>query len=136
MEITDADHGARVVTKLPYEKAIEKVTDALKSEGFGVLTEIDVQATLKQKLDVEFRRYVILGACNPQLANQALNAEIEVGLLLPCNVIVYEQNGGSVVAIVDPISMLRIMGNPKLDPIAAEAQERLNRVIETMQGEG
>jgi uncharacterized protein (DUF302 family) len=135
MEKTHADHGARVVTKLPYGKAIEKVTDALESEGFGVLTEIDVQATLKNKLDAEFRRYVILGACNPSLAIQALNAEIEVGLLLPCNVIVYEQNGGSVVAFVDPISLLSVIDNPKLEPIASEAKARFSRVIETMQSE-
>jgi len=135
MEKTQTDHGTRVVTKLPYEKAVEKVTDALASEGFGVLTEIDVQATLKEKLDVEFRRYVILGACNPALANQALNAEIEVGLLLPCNVIVYENNGGSVVVFIDPISMLSVIDNQKLEPIASEAKARFSRVIETMQEE-
>lgn len=133
MEITHADHGTRVVAKLPFAKAVEVVTEALRSEGFGVLTEIDVQVTLKEKLEADFRRYVILGACNPTLAFQALEAEIEVGLLLPCNVIVYEQNGGSVVAFVDPISLLRVIDNPKLEPIAAEAKARLNRVIETMQ---
>jgi len=136
MEKTHANHGTRVVTDLTFEKAVEKVTDALGSEGFGVLTKIDVQATLKEKLDAEFRRYVILGACNPSLAFQALNAEIEVGLLLPCNVIVYEQNGGSVVAIVDAISMLGVIDNPELGPIASEAKARLDRVIETMQGQG
>ncbi|GMR10689.1 MAG: DUF302 domain-containing protein [Anaerolineae bacterium] len=136
MEKTHADHGTRVVTDLTFEKAVEVVTDALGSEGFGVLTKIDVQATLKEKLDAEFRRYVILGACNPSLAFQALNAEIEVGLLLPCNVIVYEQNGGSVVAIVNAISMLGVIDNPELEPIASEAKARLDRVIETMQGQG
>lgn len=119
---------------LPYEQAIGKVTAALKEEGFGVLTEIDVKATLKQKLDVDFRKYIILGACNPRLAYQALNTELEVGLLLPCNVIVYEEDGGSVVAIVDPISMLGVVKNPGLDLVAQEARTRLQRVIEALSG--
>lgn len=120
----------RTQLDLPYEEAIEKVTAALKEEGFGVLTEIDVKATLKKKLDAEFRRYVILGACNPQLAHQALNTELEIGLLLPCNVIVYEDEdaGGSVVSIVDPIAMLGVVINPTLDDVADEAQTRLQRV--------
>lgn len=115
---------------LPYDQAIEKVTAALKEEGFGILTEIDVKATLKKKLDVEFRRYVILGACNPKLAHQALKTELEIGLLLPCNVIVYEDEdaGGSVVSIVDPIAMLGVVINPTLGDVANEAQTRLQRV--------
>ncbi|MCA9874525.1 MAG: DUF302 domain-containing protein [Anaerolineales bacterium] len=115
---------------LPFEQAIEKVTAALKEEGFGVLTEIDVKATLKKKLDAEFRRYVILGACNPKLAHQALNTELEIGLLLPCNVIVYEDEeaSGSVVSIVDPSTMLSVVENPTLDAIADEARARLRHV--------
>jgi len=115
-----------------YQDAIEKVTSALKEEGFGVLTEIDVKETLKKKLDEEFRLYVILGACNPHLAHQALNVELDIGALLPCNVIIYEEDGGSVVSIVDPISMLGVADNAALDPIANEARERLKRVIKAL----
>lgn len=127
------DYGFRTHTNLPYEQAIEKVTAALKDEGSGVLTEIDVQATLKKKLDVDFQKYVILGACNPILANQALNIELEIGLLLPCNVIVYEnEQGGSTVSIVDPITMLGVVVNPALDTIANEARVRLQRVAQAI----
>jgi uncharacterized protein (DUF302 family) len=124
----------RAELDLPYEQAVEKVTAALKQEGFGVLTEIDVKATLKQKLDADFRKYVILGACNPPLAHQALTAELELGLLLPCNVIVYEENGGSVVSIVDPISMLGVVESRDLEPVADEARTRLKRVVEALKG--
>jgi uncharacterized protein (DUF302 family) len=117
---------------LPYAQTIERVTSALKEQGFGVLTEIDVKATLKKKLDADFRKYVILGACNPPLAYRALSAELEIGLLLPCNVIVYEENGGSVVSIVDPISMLGVVDNPGLEPVANEARARLQRVAEAL----
>jgi uncharacterized protein (DUF302 family) len=120
--------GLQAHLEVPYEKAIQQVTSALKAEGFGVLTEIDVKATLKQKLDIDFKRYVILGACNPPLAHQALQAEPEIGLLLPCNVIVYEVEGGSFVSIVDPLSMLGIVDNPALVPVADEARSRLERV--------
>jgi uncharacterized protein (DUF302 family) len=126
MNVTE--YGYRVRLDRPYEEAVQQVTDALKEEGFGILMEIDVQATLKKKLDVDFRRYVILGACNPPLAHRALSRDLEVGLLLPCNVIVYEEDGGSVVSIVDPAAMLRVANNPALEPIAAEAKERLQRV--------
>lgn len=125
----NAEYGFRSRLNLPYEQAIEKVTAALKAEGFGVLTEIDVKATLKKKLDVDFRKYVILGACNPVLANQALTEELEIGLLLPCNVIVYDdEQGGSMVSIVDPISMLGVVENPNLDAVADVARARLQRV--------
>jgi len=134
MAQTIADYALRARLTLAYEQAIERVTAALKEEGFGVLTEIDVKATLKKKLGADFRKYVILGACNPPLAHQSLNAELDVGLLLPCNVIVYEDNGGSVVSIVDPISMLGVIENPKLEPVAREAQARLQRVIKALGG--
>jgi uncharacterized protein (DUF302 family) len=127
-----ADYGLRVRLDLPYAQTIERVTSALKEQGFGVLTEIDVKATLKKKLDADFRKYVILGACNPPLAYRALSAELEIGLLLPCNVIVYEENGGSVVSIVDPISMLGVVDNPGLEPVANEARARLQRVAEAL----
>ena len=129
------DYGMRVHLDLSYNDAIERATAALKAEGFGVLTTIDVQATLKQKLDVDFRRYVILGACNPPLAHRALSTELEIGLLLPCNVIVYEaeDGAGSVVSIVDPHAMLGTGINPSLAPVADEAAARLRRVLTAMQ---
>ena len=127
------DYGFRRTLTIPYEAAIEKATAALKTEGFGVLTEIDVKATLKQKLDTDFRRYVILGACNPNLAHQALQKELEIGLLLPCNVIVYETGEGqSIISIVDPMTMLSVAAGADLQEIAAEAKARLTRVIENL----
>ncbi len=108
-------------------------TAALKQEGFGVLTEIDVQATLQAKLSVDYRSYIILGACNPQLAYQGLQVEPELGLLLPCNVIVYD-NGDqtSTVSIVDPFSMLGVVHNPALEPVVIEANARLRRVLDRL----
>ncbi len=126
------DYAFRTRLDLPYEQAVERVVAALKEEGFGVLTEIDVQATLKKKLNTDFRQYAILGACNPPLAHRALSTDLELGLLLPCNVIVYEEDGGSQVSIVDPISMLGVVENPELEPVASEARTRLRRVIETL----
>ncbi len=128
------DYALRTELDLPYEEAVERTVAALKEQGFGVLTEIDVKATLKKKLDADFRKYIILGACNPPLAYQALSTELELGLLLPCNAIVYAENDGSVVAIVDPISMLGVVENPELKPVADEAQARLQRVIEALGG--
>ncbi len=124
--------GLTVHLPIPYEQAIGRTTDALKAEGFGVLTEIDVKATMKKKLDVDFRRYVILGACNPPLAHQALSASLDIGLLLPCNVIVYEEGEGSVVSLVDPMSMMRMTGVEGLDEMAQEARQRLERVRDTL----
>jgi uncharacterized protein (DUF302 family) len=127
------DFGLRTTINVPYEEAIEKTTAALKEEGFGVLTEIDVKATLKKKLDVEFRRYVILGACNPPLAHQALTNELEIGLLLPCNVIVYETDAGqSTVSVVNPMAMMGVTENETLHTVANEAQARLTRVIQSL----
>jgi len=117
-----------------YEAALVRVTEALKAEGFGVLTEIDVQATLKQKLNTAFRPYKILGACNPPLAYRALSAAPEVGLLLPCNVTVSLVADHTVeVGLVDPLAMLGVVGNPALQPIAAEARARLERVAAALQ---
>lgn len=133
MTKTVTEYAYRTKLGLPYEQAVKKTTAALKAEGFGVLTEIDVKATLKKKLDADFRKYVILGACNPPLAHRALQAELEIGLLLPCNVIVYEaDDGGSVVSIVDPISMLGVVESAALDPVAQEARTRLQRVVENL----
>jgi uncharacterized protein (DUF302 family) len=119
---------------VPYEQAREMVVDALKAEGFGVLTEIDVKSTMKQKIDVDFRKYAILGACNPSLAHKALTADLAVGLLLPCNVIVYEDDGGSVVSVVDPDMLMQVADNPALNTVADQARERLQRVVKALAG--
>lgn len=124
--------GMSVRLPISYEEARERVTAALKEEGFGVLTEIDVQATFKKKLDKEFRKYAILGACNPNLAYRALHTDLNVGLLLPCNVIVYEDEAGSLVSIVDPLSMLAMADSPGLQPVAQEARDRLGRVVDAL----
>ena len=114
-----------------FENAVEQVTGALKAEGFGILTEIDVKATLKKKLDVDFRRYLILGACNPSLAHKALEAEPHIGLLLPCNVVVQEAlDDGVVVSIADPKAMFTFVDNADIAPVAIEAEQRLRRVID------
>lgn len=127
--------GLRVTLDIPYEKAVESATAALKEEGFGVLTEIDVKATLKKKLDADFRRYVILGACNPNLAYRALQSELEIGLLLPCNVIAYETDEGqTVVSIVNPMSMMEMVPGDALQEVANEANARLKRVVEKLSG--
>lgn len=112
-----------------FDATVEKVTTELQKEGFGVLTTIDVKETLKKKLNVDFKKYKILGACNPPFAHKALQAEEQIGLLLPCNVVVYEKDGSSVVAAFDPISMSRVMDNPAVQPIAEEMKRRLERVI-------
>ncbi|HSM55065.1 MAG TPA: DUF302 domain-containing protein [Candidatus Sulfomarinibacteraceae bacterium] len=127
------EYTYRKHVQAPYELAIEQVTAALKEEGFGVLTEIDVRATFRKKLDVEFPRYIILGACNPSLAHQALLAERELGALLPCNVIVYDDEaGGSVVSAVNPRAMLGVVQNPELDAIAEDVAQRMQRVLEAL----
>lgn len=116
-----------------YEDAISKVTDALKEEGFGVLTEIDVKATLKKKLGADFRKYVILGACNPPYAYRTLQADLDVGLLLPCNVIVYETDDKKAyVSLLNPISALEVIKNKDLKKIAEEVSEKLKKVVEKL----
>jgi uncharacterized protein (DUF302 family) len=120
---------------LPYDKALERTAEELKKEGFGVLTTIDVQQTLKQKLDKEFRRYTILGACNPALAHRAFEAELEIGLLLPCNLIVYENGEDrSVVAAMAPVAAIGMVGgDPVLKEVARDADQRLRRVLTALQ---
>jgi uncharacterized protein (DUF302 family) len=127
-------YGFNVALEIPYDKPIERVTEALKNEGFGVLTRIDVQATLREKIGAEFRRYIILGACNPVLAHQALSAELEIGLLLPCNVIVYETDQGSVVSIADPKVMMQVADNSSLAPLGDDAESRLRRALAAVAG--
>ena len=119
---------------LSYDGALEKVIEGLTDEGFWFLTQIDVKDTLKNRLDVDFRKYAILGACNPTLAHRALSADLETGLLLPCNVIVYEEEGGSTVAIIDPVSMLGAIHKPELEAVAKEARDRLQRVAKGLNG--
>lgn len=127
-------YGMSTTVPLAYDDAVARTKDALASEGFGVLSEIDVAATLKKKLEVDFRPYVILGACNPPLAYKALTAERDIGLLLPCNVIVYadDEPGRSVVAAMDPVPALELTGNERIGPVARDVRARLERVLEAV----
>jgi len=125
-------------TALPgvdYEAAVDRVVEALSAEGFGVLTRIDIADTLRRKIDVEFRPYVILGACNPTLAHTALSEDDNVGVLLPCNVVVAATERGAEVSIGRPDTMISMAGNPDLSSVAAEAGERLGRVLASLGGE-
>ena len=120
-----------------YEAALPKVIEALKQEGFGVLTRIDVHDALKEKIGVEFRNYTILGACNPPLAHRALSSRPDAGLMLPCNVVVEQSDGGTLVRIVDPAAMMQagdLAGDPVMDEVGAEAGERLQRVAAALRG--
>jgi len=119
-------------TMLGFDEAVARARTELAAEGFGVLTEIDVRATLRAKLDVEVEPYVILGACNPRLAHRALEAEPEIGVLLPCNVIVYRRGGRTTVSAVDAERMLSLVGKDELAPLAAEVRDRLERVVEAL----
>ena len=130
--ITRQKYGFSKVIPLAFGAALERVTEQLKQEGFGVLAEIDIRRAMKEKLNVEYPRYTILGACNPQLAHRALQAEPRLGLLLPCNVTVREVGGGSEVAVVDAEAMLSVVGSGELRPVAREAAERLQRVLEAV----
>ncbi|MFN0156848.1 MAG: DUF302 domain-containing protein [Bacteroidota bacterium] len=123
------EYGFSKSVDMPFDAAVEKVTTELRKEGFGVLTTIDLEETLKKKLNVDFGKYKILGACNPPFAYQALQADVEIGLLLPCNVIVYEKNGKNIVAAFDPMVMTRVTENPALALVATEVKQRLERVI-------
>lgn len=127
-------YGLKKTLPLPPEEAEARAREALMAEGFGILTEIDVKATLKKKLDVDFRPYKILGACNPPLAHQALTAETDIGLLLPCNVVVYEgeEAGTSVVAILDPEKQLAVSGRTDIAPLAEEVRARMERVLDAL----
>lgn len=130
---TAEEMALTVKLDVPYEEAVERATVALKDEGFGVLTEIDVKSTMKKKIDADFRKYIILGACNPHLAHRALSTQLAIGLLLPCNVIVYEEDGGSVVSIVDPLMMMQMADAEALSTVAAEARAKLERVRDALQ---
>jgi uncharacterized protein (DUF302 family) len=126
--------GIRKALRASFEEALARVPEALKSEGFGVLTEIDIQSTLKQKLGVDFRRYKILGACSPPFAYESLQAELEMGLMLPCNVIVYEgDDRRAVVVAVDPTKTVATTGNPKLVELAETVKQKLTRALDKLE---
>ena len=127
-------YGIGTTIPMEYEPAVARTKEALAAEGFGILAEIDVSATLKKKLGVDFRPYVILGACNPPLAHRALSAEPDIGLLLPCNVVVYAADapGHSVVAAMDPVEALKLTGNDEIAPVADEVRRRLVRALESI----
>jgi uncharacterized protein (DUF302 family) len=136
MDATTISYGMIRTVDLPYERAVERTREALGAEGFGVLSEIDIRATLKKKLDVDTRPYTILGACNPPLAHQAFVAEPNIGLLLPCNLVVYATDDAarSVVAAIDPEVSLGRVGNEALAPLATEVKARLGRVLDRVAG--
>jgi uncharacterized protein (DUF302 family) len=125
-------YGYLRAVSVPFEEAIARTEAALKKEGFGVLCQIDIQAKLKEKLGVDFPRYVILGACNPPIAKQALRGEINLGLLLPCNAVVYEAEGRVVVGVVDAVKMLSIVGNPGMEEMARQVNEKLRRAVDSV----
>jgi uncharacterized protein (DUF302 family) len=125
-------YGFGTTIPVPYEEAIPRVREALKVEGFGVLTEIDVRRTMREKLGIEMEPYIILGACNPPLAHRALEQEPDIGLLLPCNVVVRGEGKGSHVEVADPQAMLGIVGNEELNAVADEAKRRLQRVVASL----
>ena len=134
MSIPDIRYGlVKELPDLDYDDAVSRTTEALKEEGFGILTTIDVKKTLKEKIDVDFRRYVILGACNPPLAHKSLSGEPLIGLLLPCNFVVMERDeGGSVVAALKPTEVFQLVDNEAVQPLATEVEERLVRVLESL----
>lgn len=124
---------SRELPDIPYEEALARVTELLGEEGFGILTEIDVKKTLKKKLNVTIPHYVILGACNPPLAHRALEAEPEIGVLLPCNVVVADRaGGGSTVSAMDPVEAFRLIDNPEVHPVAEKVRQRIQRVLERL----
>jgi uncharacterized protein (DUF302 family) len=125
-------YGYGRMLDMPFESAVQRAKDSLKSQGFGVLCEIDIREKLKEKLGVDFTNYIILGACNPPLAHQALQQEMNIGLLLPCNVVVYETAGKSFAAAIDAAKMLSVVGNPVLEAVALQVNEKLQCVIDTM----
>ncbi len=134
MKQTQLTYGMKKTVRAPVDEVDGRVREALRAEGFGVLTEIDVSATFKKKLDVDFRPYRILGACNPTLAHQALSEETDIGLLLPCNLVIYEgdEPGTTVVGVLDPVVQLGVTGRDDIRPLAREVRRRMDRVLEAV----
>lgn len=132
MQASQLEYGYVLTVKVPFEQAVARLEAGLKKEGFGVLCQIDIQAKLKEKLGVEFPRYVILGACNPPLAYQALEKEINLGLLLPCNAVVYERGGQVFVGAIDAARMLSVVGNQAMEPMARDVNEKLHRAVDSV----
>jgi uncharacterized protein (DUF302 family) len=130
--IAHQQYGFSKIVQLTHKQAVEKIRDKLKEQGFGVLTEIDIRKAMKEKLNIEYPNYVILGACNPRLAHQALQFEPRLGLLLPCNVVVREVAAGTEVGVIDADAMLSVVDNAELRPVAREASERLQNVLKSM----
>lgn len=130
-DIEEAGYAlARTLPTMDYDTTVEKVRDLLAEEGFGVITEVDVKESLKKKLDLDFQRYIILGACNPVLASQALTEEPYIGVLLPCNIVVMERvDGGSTVVAFDPLAAFEVVGNSKIEPVGGEVEAALRRVL-------
>lgn len=126
------EYGYKRVVDLPFVEAVQRVKDALKGEGFGVLTEIDLKSKFKEKLNEEFGEYLILGACNPEFAYRALQIDIDLGLLLPCNAVVYENEGKTVVALIDADKMLSVTGSDQLAAIAGEVNQKLKRALSSI----
>ena len=126
------DYGFSKSVDLSFEQTIDKVANELKKEGFGVLTSIDVKETLKKKINVDFKKYTILGACNPPIAHKALLEEEELGLLLPCNIIVYEKDDQTIVSVFDPMIMTKVIDNEKIVPVAGQVKEKLERVLHSV----
>ena len=130
--VTTIGYGFRRELEMPFDQAVQRTRDALAGEGFGVLCEIDIKQKLKEKLGVDFRNYLILGACNPPLAFEALQEEIDLGLLLPCNVVVYEQDAKVAVGVIDAAKMMSVVGNENLNKTAQTVNDKLRRVIEAL----
>jgi uncharacterized protein (DUF302 family) len=124
------DYGFKKTVEMGFEEAVSKTREALKEQGFGILTEIDVKSTLKEKLGIDTEEYIILGACNPNYAHKALEIEKDLGLLLPCNAVVYVSEGKTIVGVVSPSRMLEITGNPRLGEIAGEVEQKMKAALE------
>ena len=129
---TQTTYGDVRITTLRFDEAVSQLEAALKKEGFGVLCQIDIQAKLREKLGIEFSRYVILGACNPPLAKQALEQDVNLGLLLPCNAVVYEKDGNVYVGAVDAVRMLSVTGRPEMEGLARQVNEKLRQALESV----
>lgn len=128
------DYAFRTMVDMPYEQTLEKVKAGLREEGFGVLTEVNVKNVMSEKLGVDFRPYTIIGACNPPLSHRSFTTNLEAGLVLPCNVIVYEEEGGTAITVANPVTMIATLGDPALEDVAREARNKLVRMVSKLTG--